>query len=212
MSILSKLPARNFVVPRFSSSRQRSGGFTLIEILVVIALIAILAGITLVAAGGFMDAASRTRAKGEIQAMSTALENYKLDNGAYPAANTLLGPPTGAYNYNSTAAAVVYPASSEILYKQLTGYDRITDLQVAGTKTYMSFKRNQVGTDPNNGLTYIQDPWGNSYGYSTGDALATQVQYPNTGRGFFDLWSTGGITDVDIHTPDPTVKWVTNWK
>ena len=62
----------------------RSSGFTLIEILVVIVVIAILA--TLVATNVFqhVGTAKTTTAKSQIEMLSSALDAYRLDTGAYP--------------------------------------------------------------------------------------------------------------------------------
>ncbi len=65
------------------ATRRRSG-FTLIEILVVIVVIAILA--TLVAPNIFqhVGAAKSATAKSQIEMLGAALDAYRLDNGAYP--------------------------------------------------------------------------------------------------------------------------------
>jgi general secretion pathway protein G len=59
-------------------------GFTLIEILVVIVVIAILA--TLVAPNVFrhVGAAKSATAKSQIEMIGAALDAYRLDNGSYP--------------------------------------------------------------------------------------------------------------------------------
>jgi general secretion pathway protein G len=59
-------------------------GFTLIEILVVIVVIAILA--TLVAPNIFkhVGSAKEATAKSQIEMLGTALDAYRLDNGTYP--------------------------------------------------------------------------------------------------------------------------------
>jgi general secretion pathway protein G len=64
------------------SPRRR--GFTLIEILVVIVVIAILA--TLVAPNVFqhVGTAKVSTAKSQIEMLGTALDAYRLDNGQYP--------------------------------------------------------------------------------------------------------------------------------
>src|SRR5437762_9171399 len=64
--------------------RHRRGGFTLIEILVVIVVIAILA--TLVAPNVFqhVGAAKSATAKSQIEMLGAALDAYRLDNGSYP--------------------------------------------------------------------------------------------------------------------------------
>src|SRR5471030_1132337 len=64
--------------------RKRRPGFTLIEILVVIVVIAILA--TLVAPNIFqhVGAAKSATAKSQIEMLGAALDAYRLDNGTYP--------------------------------------------------------------------------------------------------------------------------------
>src|SRR5438046_8678331 len=69
---------------RAFSINVRRQGFTLIEILVVIVVIAILA--TLVAPNVFqhVGAAKSATAKSQIEMMGAALDAYRLDNGRYP--------------------------------------------------------------------------------------------------------------------------------
>lgn len=65
-----------------SISRQR--GFTLLEIMVVVAIIAILSTVVVLNLVGKTHEASVARAKGDIQALTSALQLYKLDNFSYP--------------------------------------------------------------------------------------------------------------------------------
>src|SRR5438045_9545936 len=58
--------------------------FTLIELLIVISIIIILAGLILSTVGYVQKKGARSRAEAEIAAMSAALESYKADNGIYP--------------------------------------------------------------------------------------------------------------------------------
>jgi type II secretion system protein G len=74
---------------RSSSSNPRSG-FTLIELLIVIAIIAILAGLTLSTLGYVNRKGAESRARAEVAALSAAIESYKIDFGAYPAHQTNL--------------------------------------------------------------------------------------------------------------------------
>ena len=63
--------------------------FTILELLVVITIIIVLAGLILVTVGYVQKKGARSRAEAEIAAMSAALESYKADNGIYPtSANT----------------------------------------------------------------------------------------------------------------------------
>jgi len=66
-----------------SSTRQRLG-FTLIELLVVIIVIGLLASIVGPRILGRVSEAKSATARTQIELLGTALDNYKLDNGAYP--------------------------------------------------------------------------------------------------------------------------------
>jgi len=59
-------------------------GFTLIEIMVVVIILGILAGLVLPRFMGRTEEARRTKAKIQIENLESALKLYKLDNGAYP--------------------------------------------------------------------------------------------------------------------------------
>ncbi|MEI6344220.1 MAG: type II secretion system protein GspG [Verrucomicrobiota bacterium] len=72
-------------INRFSMvARNRMAAFTIIEMMVVITIISILAGLVLSTAGYVQRKGATSRATGEIAAMAAALENYKADNGDYP--------------------------------------------------------------------------------------------------------------------------------
>ncbi len=202
---------------RSASARSKGdlASFTLIELLVVIAIIAILAALTLYAASAVMEKGRRSRAASEIQAMSTALEGYKTDNGIYPqTTNALLITTYSTIAVNASGGA--YEQTSQLLYLSLSGQTNFTSIPIAGTKVYMSFRANQVG-DPSGaltGATYVQDPWLYSYGYSTGSTNGSPTTtYPYNGSGFFDLWSTAG---KGVTTPSNTTlntnAWISNWQ
>lgn len=61
-----------------------SSGFTLVELLIVIVIIAILAAITIVAYNGIQNRANDSRRMSDLEAMNNALALYKADNGSYP--------------------------------------------------------------------------------------------------------------------------------
>jgi len=64
--------------------RCRQGGFTLIEIMVVVVILGILAALVVPQVMSRPDQAKVTVAKGDIKAIAAALDMYKLDNFSYP--------------------------------------------------------------------------------------------------------------------------------
>jgi len=90
--------------------------FTLVELMVVVAVIGIIAGIVLAAAGGAQKKAARDQAKAEIQSFCVALEKYRADSGTYP----------GATNYAEMTTT---------LYRSLTNYMSFRTNQLSGSGT-----------------------------------------------------------------------------
>lgn len=64
--------------------RRDERGFTLIELMVVIVILGILAGLIVPRIMGRPDEARQAKATIQIESMETALKLYKLDNGSYP--------------------------------------------------------------------------------------------------------------------------------
>src|SRR5581483_4752046 len=62
----------------------RHAAFTLIEMITVIAIIAILTGLVLAINGYAQSKGARARADAEIRMLGSALESYRTDNGGYP--------------------------------------------------------------------------------------------------------------------------------
>ncbi len=71
------LPARRI-------GRLRRRGFTLLEIMLVLVIIAAIAGIAVVNIGSFQERGFRRTASAEISNLKTMLESYKLEVGTYP--------------------------------------------------------------------------------------------------------------------------------
>ena len=80
-------------------SLKKQMGFTLIEMLVAIAIISILAAIAVVQYRNYKIMAYDTSAKAHFKNAITAVENYYLENDAYPASHTDLF----AYGFNLSA-------------------------------------------------------------------------------------------------------------
>ena len=63
---------------------RRRHAFTLVEILVVIGIIVVLAGILVPLVGRSMRQAKQIRTAADLQSIGTALEAFKADHGDYP--------------------------------------------------------------------------------------------------------------------------------
>jgi prepilin-type N-terminal cleavage/methylation domain-containing protein len=204
--------------------------FTIVEVLVVLAIILILAGLILAASSYIHNKGARSRAEAEIAALSAALENYKADNGIYPrdpAANTSTDKLNARTMGNPDSAAEPYKNASLVLYRALSGdrnLDRVVttldqNFNIDGSSlapaltqlpvSYFSFKPNQLSpTDQNQSVQFIRDPFGNSYGYSTAYQFISTTGYNPT----FDLWSTSNLA-VDPPPGNDTItpQWIKNW-
>ena len=64
---------------------RRNGGFTLVELLIVILIIGILAGLVLLAVGEARDNAEATRIVNDLRVLSSAARMYYVDKGEWPA-------------------------------------------------------------------------------------------------------------------------------
>jgi general secretion pathway protein G len=65
-------------------NRQRSGGFTLVEVMVVVVILGILAVLIVPRVLGRTDEARAAAAKHDIATLMQSLKLYRLDNGRYP--------------------------------------------------------------------------------------------------------------------------------
>ena len=189
----------SYASPRRGEPRYNA--FTLIELIIVVGIIIVLAGLVLSTVGYARKKGARARAETEMAAISAAIENYKADNGVYPSnpdTNGLdartMGDPTGTTD-------PTYNSSSVYLYVQLSG-DINKNRNPTG-KSYMAFKPNMLfPADQTQNVQYIQDPFGYSYGYSTANQADPAKGYNPT----FDLWSTAGGTAAN-----DAPKWIKNW-
>jgi general secretion pathway protein G len=83
--------------------RTARSAFTLIELLLVLVILAVLAGIVVPKFTGRSEDARKTAAKTDISNLSTALNNFELDNGRFPSSEegllALLNTPPNAKNW-----------------------------------------------------------------------------------------------------------------
>ena len=147
------------------SPRRPVAAFTLIELLAVITIIGILAGLTLGAAGAVRRHGATSTAKAEVAALQAACDRYYVDNSAYPIGT-------------ASPTTVTAPADATALFTNLLGSATLTAAPT--TKRYFEPKPAMVKstTTPN---CFI-DPWGYAYGYNSDGTNAPLI------------WSTAGQT------------------
>ncbi len=206
--------------------------FTLIEMLTVMIIIAILASLIMATAGYVNRTAAAKRADAEIHALSLACEAFRADNGAYPSSKDTdkLDPKTDGSPKGTNPSGSKYEDASFQLYADLST-DKDGDGRPDGKPYYEGgFKPDQLGGEKTAGkitkVKYLQDPFGNSYGYSTAGARAEEefqtdarknknATRPNPLPGFnqtkFDLWSTAGVVTSTTLTDENRKKWIKNW-
>ena len=103
---------------RHRSSLRGQGGFTLIEMLIVVAILAVLAAAVVLSVGGLTDKADEDACKTERRTIETALEAYHVDFDAYPSA--LIDLVSGSPRYlKSTPSATRWSFTTET--DQITG-------------------------------------------------------------------------------------------
>ena len=69
---------------RINRNTRRQGGFTLIEVMVVVVILGILAAFVVPNIMGEPDKARILKAKSDIRSIENALDMYRLDNHRYP--------------------------------------------------------------------------------------------------------------------------------
>lgn len=214
--------------------RHSKSAFTLVEMLVVLAVIGALAGLVISAFVGVQRNGNHKRALTEIQAISTACENYKNEFGSYPQNedSDALDPRAHGNPLDTN-----YLRASLFLYKTLSGdlnangrADDFIGTQLATSYFADGFRPNMLAwNSARTEVLFIKDPYGNCYGYSTA-ALAqekdfqfqirqnesTQRPKDSARKGYnptFDLWSTGGkIPRASSGSSFDQGPWVKSWQ
>ncbi len=159
-----------------SSRFQSPRGFTIAEILIVMTIILILAGLII---GSFQFVETRKNnnlAEIQINLLGKAIEDYKLDNGDYPGEESA-GGSTGTGESNRLFRDLYYDGlqdSTGSIPIYLSELDPKNDSQ-----NWIDGPGNSSSTSAS---AIITDPWGAEYRYRRGNGAMN----PD-----YDLWSIG---------------------
>ena len=88
--------------------KTKNQGFTIVELLIVVVVIAILAAITIVSYAGITARANESAIKLQASNFQKKAEMYKAEKGNYPVAVGDLGGSSNSYYYADTAANFDY--------------------------------------------------------------------------------------------------------
>ncbi len=100
----------NREIMKISTTKKTQNGFTLLEIIVVVTIIASLAAYIAPKVAGRADDARISKAKSDIRVLDSSMELYKLDNFSYPSTDQGLD------------ALVNKPAGSDLKHWRRGGY------------------------------------------------------------------------------------------
>jgi prepilin-type N-terminal cleavage/methylation domain-containing protein len=187
---------------------RRLFGFTLIELMTVIAIIVLLVAFGISAIQGAKQRAAIARGKSELALIAQALEDYKRHYGDYPQTGS-----AGQANAVVTAAIGTTQAQA-LLFNALTGVYGPTNfttrvngptlidiskfsLEIALTTAQLSTFAVPTGSPPAKPViaNCFVDPWGNRYLYfykrPTPAAAAGQTQPTTWLAGSYVLYSAG---------------------
>lgn len=175
--------------------RQRLSGFTLLEMMIVIAIIAVLAGLLLAVVPAVMGSSQGKVARAQIAAIMQALSEYEGHFGEYPP-STL--PISGGNGINEGSECLVICLS----------HRKLSSSPMADAERLINLDRDQApgplslladSTIASAELFEISDPFGNPFVYFNGNALTdtTIARYQIGGQ----------ITDCKPAPPDKTGRY-----
>jgi general secretion pathway protein G len=191
-----RFPAETRTPMKIQTYRRPAAGFSLIELVAVVAIIVVLAGLTITLVIQLKDRHNIARTKVQEALLENALAGYHLDNGAYPS--------------NADAEG---RKGDEVLYKSLY-YDGQEARQSGAVSPRIYLAALDPANNTKGGEAWMQgsgadarivDPWGEPYRYRSGDS-------PDAVSPDFDLWSCGPDKKTSVDPKDAAcMNDITSW-
>jgi prepilin-type N-terminal cleavage/methylation domain-containing protein len=157
--------------------KQKTSGFTIVELLIVIVVIGILAAITIVAYNGIQSRSNSAKVQQDLKSMQKLVELYKAENGSYPSSG-------GAWSYSSSSPDGFIPSVVPTFASSLPRFT--ADSVVNSGHCYVY---NSNGTDYK--IIRLGQPSLSSDEQATIPA-AMKDQYSGSDR--YGVWSPGGVS------------------
>jgi prepilin-type N-terminal cleavage/methylation domain-containing protein len=159
--------------------KMKSKGFTLIELAVVLAIIAVLAAVLTPMVSGYIDQARITRAQADAKAIASAVQSYKSDTGFWPIYSTYAN---AQLDTLTNADELLIGPGNTPTQKAMSGFDTLVSghaplslstylntNQLTGTPGVPTVTTNQSSVPGHVAWKgpYLpgldSDPWGNAY-------------------------------------------------
>ncbi|MBR4221794.1 MAG: prepilin-type N-terminal cleavage/methylation domain-containing protein [Victivallales bacterium] len=132
---------------------MKKSHFTLVELLVVIGIIAVLAGILLPAVSGSMQKADQTKAKAQITTLVNAIKQFEATYGYLP--TNYYSSNTKTTLFSSSTPDKIDPA----LYRELILILQNKEDEVSGRTKFINVKKIKFLDIQGNEPGVYQDPW-----------------------------------------------------
>jgi len=178
---------------------EQSKGFTIVELLIVIVVIAILAAITIVSYNGITKQARQSALQSGLKQVATQIATYRAFNNSYPA----------TLNDLNEGRGVETPSDASFSYTQ-TGDTYCLDItsSEASLSYYISTASPspQTGSCASVGPSYAtRDGYTNlTYSYGSGDTILAPIGSISTGS-----WMIVILTYFQSADPTPPAGWTT---